>query len=290
MRAKDSVPFGWPRGLSGRRTGESGRQAFITGCDGDPCGLHGRPMSGVAAHAGNVTGPGFLIAFSGGQSFWKSTSAAPLSSLRLIAGLGNPGREYENTRHNAGFMIVDRLAVRLGVTFSRERKFEALLARAGDLLLLKPQTYMNLSGRSVAAVCQFYRIEPAEVLVVYDDVALPEGKLRLRAGGSAGGHNGMRSLIACLGTDQFPRLRFGVGAADGKNLSGHVLGAFDPAGKEALDKSLENAVEAVSMAALRGMAAAMNHFNQPDKPPPKPRAPRQSEGTAENTPTPQHES
>jgi PTH1 family peptidyl-tRNA hydrolase len=211
-------------------------------------------------------------------------------AIRLIAGLGNPGREYEHTRHNAGFMIVDRLAARLGVTFSKERKFECHLARAGDLFLLKPQTYMNLSGRSVAAVCQFYRIEPAEVLVVYDDVALPEGKLRLRSGGSAGGHNGMRSMIACLGTDQFPRLRFGVGASDGgKGLVGHVLAPFDQATREALDKSLVIAAEAASMAALRGMAAAMNHFNQTEKPPPKPRAPRHSDGAKEIIPPPQHE-
>jgi PTH1 family peptidyl-tRNA hydrolase len=212
-----------------------------------------------------------------------------LNPIRLIAGLGNPGSEYEHTRHNAGFMIVDRLAARLGVTFSRERKFEGLFAKTGNLFLLKPQTYMNLSGRSVAAVCQFYRIEPAEVLVVYDDVALPEGRVRLRASGSAGGHNGMRSIIACLGTDEFPRLRFGVGAADGKSLVGHVLAPFDPATREALDKSLENAVEAASMAALRGMAAAMNHFNQTEKPPPKPRAPRHSESAKDSTPPPQHE-
>ncbi len=194
--------------------------------------------------------------------------------VRLIAGLGNPGREYENTRHNAGFMVLDRLASRLRVEFGNERKFEARFARSGSLFLLKPQTFMNLSGRSVAAVCQFYKIQPAEVLVVYDDVALPEGKLRLRKGGSAGGHNGMKSLISSLGTDQFPRVRFGVGAADGKNMVGHVLGAFDTASREALDKSLENAVEAVSMCALRGLTAAMNHFNKEDKPTAKPGAPR----------------
>ena len=208
-----------------------------------------------------------------------------MSTIRLLVGLGNPGREYENTRHNAGFMILNRLAARLEAKFANERKFEGHLARAGSLFLLKPQTFMNLSGRSVAAVCRFYQIEPAEVLVVYDDVALPEGKLRLRASGSAGGHNGMRSLIACLGTDQFPRLRFGVGASDGKSLVGHVLGAFDPASLEGLDKSLENAVEAASMAALRGLAAAMNHFNPPEKPPPKPRAPRIPPEAAD-TPTP----
>lgn len=208
-----------------------------------------------------------------------------MSTIRLIVGLGNPGREYENTRHNAGFMILDRLAARLDAKFASERKFEGHLARSGFLFLLKPQTYMNLSGRSVAAVCQFYRIEPAEVFVAYDDVALPEGRLRIRGSGSAGGHNGMRSLIACLGTDQFPRLRFGVGASEGKGLVRHVLGAFDPAGREALDKSLENAVEAVSMAALRGLAAAMNHFNPQEKPPPKPRAPHIPQGAEGDTPT-----
>jgi len=208
------------------------------------------------------------------------------TAIRLIAGLGNPGREYENTRHNAGFMILDRLAARLKVEFGSERKFEARLARSGPLFLLKPQTYMNLSGRSVAAVCQYYKIQPAEVLIVHDDVALPEGKLRIRLSGSAGGHNGMRSIIACLGTDQFPRIRFGVGAADGKNLTGHVLGAFDPASLEGLDKALENAVEAASMCALRGLTAAMNHFNKEEKPKPPPRAPRQPDPATDHPPPP----
>jgi PTH1 family peptidyl-tRNA hydrolase len=209
--------------------------------------------------------------------------------IRLIAGLGNPGREYENTRHNAGFMILDRLAARLKAEFGNERKFEARFAKSGALFLLKPQTYMNLSGRSVAAVCQFYKIQPAEVLVVYDDAALPEGKLRIRRNGSAGGHNGMKSIIACLGTDQFPRVRFGVGAADGKNMVGHVLGAFDPASREGLDKSLENAVEAVSMCALRGLTAAMNHFNKDEKPKAKPVANRPSAAAPGEPPPPTDE-
>lgn len=194
-------------------------------------------------------------------------------SIRLIVGLGNPGRQYENTRHNAGFMILDRLAGRLKADWGSERKFEARFARSGRLFLLKPQTYMNLSGRSVSAVCQFYKIQPAEVLVVYDDVALPEGRLRLRQSGSAGGHNGMKSLIAHLGTDQFPRVRFGVGAADGRNMADYVTSALDAASLQNLDKSLENAVEAVSMCALRGLPAAMNHFNKEDKPKVKPGAP-----------------
>ena len=210
--------------------------------------------------------------------------------IRPIAGLGNPGREYENTRHNAGFMILDRLAARLRVEFGNERKFEARFARSGSLFLLKPQTFMNLSGRSVAAVCQFYKIQPAEVLVVYDDVALPEGRLRIRMGGSAGGHNGMRSIIACLGTDQFPRVRFGVGGPDGRGLVGHVLGTFDPAAQGDLDKSLENAVEAVTMCALRGLAVAMNHFNKEDKPKAKQGASRPpATASGEPPPTTAHE-
>ena len=190
--------------------------------------------------------------------------------IRLIVGLGNPGPEYARTRHNAGFMILDRLAAAQGFSFAREKKFEGLLARSGACYFLKPQTFMNLSGRSTAAVCQFFRITPAEILVVYDDTALPEGKLRLKPSGSAGGHNGMRSLIACLGTDAFPRLRFGVGGARQGELVGHVLGKFAAEELTLLDKSLENAAEAVSMIIHRGLAVAMNHFNKEPKPTPPP--------------------
>ena len=211
-------------------------------------------------------------------------------SIRLLIGLGNPGREYENTRHNAGFMILDRIAAREKVTFKSERKFEGHLARAGDLYLLKPQTFMNLSGRCAAAVCGFFKITPEEILVIYDDVALPEGRLRLRPGGSAGGHNGMRSLIASLGTNEFPRLRFGVGESAQKSLVGHVLGKFDPAGREELDKSLEKAADAAIIATLRGLAVAMNEFNTEEPPKPKPPARKQPRTAAApeapNTPPP----
>ncbi len=204
--------------------------------------------------------------------------------VRLIVGLGNPGPEYARTRHNAGFMILDRVAAAMKTSFANERKFEAQLARSGPHFLLKPQTYMNLSGRSAAAVCQFYKITPPEVLVLYDDTALPDGKLRIRPGGSAGGHNGIRSLIACLGTDVFPRLRFGVGEAKSAGLAGHVLGKFSPEELTLLDKSLENAAEAVSMVIHRGLAAAMNHFNQEPKPiPTKPPPPPPAEGNPTTT-------
>jgi peptidyl-tRNA hydrolase, PTH1 family len=218
--------------------------------------------------------------------------------LRLIVGLGNPGREFMYTRHNAGFFILDRLARRLGTEFKFERKFDGLFAKTGDLLLLKPMTYMNRSGRPTAAVAQFYRIPAEEILIVYDDVALPEGRVRLRLGGSAGGHNGMKSLIACLGTDQFPRLRYGIGGPDGRDLVGHVLGKWDPTQSPELDKSLENAADAITMAALSGLPAAMNHFNPAEKPasagPKKPRPAPPPDSSAslpdnQNTPTPPHE-
>lgn len=185
----------------------------------------------------------------------------------LLAGLGNPGREYDLTRHNAGFMIADRLARRLGVEFSAERKFEGHVARAGDILLLKPQTFMNLSGRSVAAACRYFRIPVDRILVMVDDVSLPLGRLRLRAGGSSGGHNGLRSVAECLGTGQFPRLRFGVGGPGGRSLTGHVLGRFAEAERDDLDKLLEKAADAAMMAALRGLPAAMNEFNRDPAPP-----------------------
>ncbi len=202
---------------------------------------------------------------------------------RLLIGLGNPGRDYAQTRHNVGFMILDRLAARWGVTFNPEKKWRGELARAGDIRLLKPMTYMNLSGESAAAVAAFYRIPPARCLIVYDDKDLPFGHLRLREKGSAGGHNGMKSLIACLGTDAFPRLRFGIAAlrpeasaaAKGEGLVGHVLGGFAPEEKEALEKRLDRAVESLHYAARHGVLRAMNHFNRPEAAPaPRASAPR----------------
>lgn len=201
-----------------------------------------------------------------------------MAQIRLIAGLGNPGREYEQTRHNAGFMIAERVLTKLGGRdFSNERKFEGLVAKAGEFLILKPQTFMNLSGRSIGALARFHRIKPEEILVLVDDVALPEGKMRLKPEGSAGGQNGLKSIIEHLGTDKFPRLRFGIGGADKSSLSGHVLGRFDPdpAAREALDKSLEKAAEAAIFAALNGVEAAMNRYNTGDPKPPRPKpAPR----------------
>ena len=209
---------------------------------------------------------------------------------RLLIGLGNPGPEYENTRHNAGFMILDRVAAKLGAAWTKERKFDGWFARANGLFLLKPKTFMNLSGKSVAAVSGFFKIPPPDMLVLYDDVALPEGRIRIKPSGSAGGHNGIKSMIASLGSDQFPRLRFGVGAADGRSLVGHVLGQFDPASQEELHKSLEKAADAAIFTSLRGLEPAMNQFNTAEPPRPKPArplppaGPRPAEPIAPNPP------
>jgi PTH1 family peptidyl-tRNA hydrolase len=186
--------------------------------------------------------------------------------IRVLAGLGNPGRQYAGTRHNVGWMILDRLAAASGVRFSLEKKWRAEVAKAGDLWLIKPQTFMNLSGEAVGAMATFYRLEPAACLAVYDDKDLPFGVLRLREGGSAGGHNGVKSLITHLGTQAFPRLRFGIGAParGGPDTIGHVLGGFSPEERDQLEKRLDRAVEALNYAARHGFPQAMNLFNRPE--------------------------
>lgn len=194
-----------------------------------------------------------------------SPAAAPLPRppFRLLVGLGNPGREYAATRHNVGFMILDLLAQKSGAPFRREAKWNAEIATgAGGVLLCKPQSFMNLSGAPVAAVSRFYKIAPAETLAILDDVALPLGKLRLRASGSAGGHNGLQSLLDHLGGGgDLPRLRVGIGAAPGRAMTSHVLGRFTREEEAALAESLARAVEAIDFAQAHGLAAAMNRFN-----------------------------
>jgi PTH1 family peptidyl-tRNA hydrolase len=180
--------------------------------------------------------------------------------FRLLVGLGNPGREYRGTRHNVGFDVLDRLAARERVEFRTEKSWQAEVARAGDFLLCKPLTYMNLSGQAVRLLSQFYKIEPAQVLVVFDDMALPLGKLRLRAHGSAGGHNGLQSIIEHLGTPAVPRLRVGIGSAQ-QDAVGHVLGRFALEERPALEQSLDRALEAIDCACTRGLEAAMNAYN-----------------------------
>lgn len=193
-----------------------------------------------------------------------SSAASAASAIRLVAGLGNPGREYENTRHNAGFMVVDRLAARLGLTLGYSSNWQTLWARTADgCTYLKPMTYMNASGRSVRAAAQFYKIAPAETLVVFDDLALPLGRLRLRKDGSSGGQNGMESVIEHFGTAAVPRLRVGIGAAaGGRSMVDHVLGKFTSREQASLDAAIDRAADAVEHARLHGVEAAMNVFNR----------------------------
>lgn len=189
-----------------------------------------------------------------------------LSTPRLIVGLGNPGDQYRNTRHNVGFMVLEEVARRMGATFQPEKRWNCQLARSGPTWLLKPQTFMNLSGDAVAAVSHFYKLPPQETLVVYDDVDLPLGSLRLRPAGSAGGHNGMRSLIGRLGTDAFPRLKLGIADASGRpaghQLSSHVLGTFAEDERPALADMIQRAADAVQQCLRSGLEATMNAFNR----------------------------
>ena len=184
--------------------------------------------------------------------------------MKLIVGLGNPGDEYSETRHNLGFKVTGELARRFGVTFRNHTKWKARSAKArvGDdaLLLAQPTTFMNLSGWSVRELMSFHKVVPSEILIVVDDADLPLGRLRLRARGSAGGHNGLKSVIQELGTDQFPRLRIGVGRQAGE-LKNHVLGRFDADERPQIEAAVNRAADAAEVFAKESILAAMNRFN-----------------------------
>jgi PTH1 family peptidyl-tRNA hydrolase len=191
--------------------------------------------------------------------------------VKLIAGLGNPGPRYADSRHNVGFRVVDEVARRWTADVSRyDRHFEGLLSQAtpgGDtVLLLKPLTYMNESGRSVAAVWRFYKLAAADVLIVHDDLDLPVGQVRLRAGGSSGGHKGMDDVIRYLGSDEIPRLRIGIGKVHRDATVEYVLSRFEPQERPAIETALGRAADAVDCWRTHGIEAAMNEFNRrPDE-------------------------
>jgi peptidyl-tRNA hydrolase, PTH1 family len=185
-----------------------------------------------------------------------------MADLRLVVGLGNPGPQYIGTRHNVGFMVIDCLARKKGVKLSRTAVWSSDWGKWGDTLLMKPLTYMNRSGEAVGRFARYFKIQPEEILVVVDDVALPLGRLRLRPSGSDGGHNGLKSIIENLG-EEFMRLRIGIGASpDAEELVDHVLGKFDQSEKPTADNALERATEAIEHLALNGMASAMNNYNR----------------------------
>ena len=184
----------------------------------------------------------------------------------LVVGLGNPGDQYENTRHNAGFQVIDALADR-GNSPVQRLKFHALTNAATiggqGVLVMKPVTYMNLSGQAVGEAARFYKISPDHVLVISDDVDLPLGKLRIRKGGSAGGHNGLKSIIQHLGTDQFPRLKVGVGGKPHPDydMADWVLGKLQGEDKKIMDDAAVRAAQAVECLLSQGIDRAMNQFN-----------------------------
>ena len=184
--------------------------------------------------------------------------------MKLIVGLGNPGREYEHTRHNVGFQVTEELANRYRVTLKNHAKWKARAAKIaaiGDgVLLAEPTTFMNLSGWAVREIAGFHKLTPADLLVVVDDADLPLGRLRMRTGGSAGGHNGLKSVIQELGTVEFPRLRVGVGRQPGE-LKNHVLGRFSDDERAHIDAAVKRAADAAELFAKENILAAMNRYN-----------------------------
>jgi PTH1 family peptidyl-tRNA hydrolase len=185
--------------------------------------------------------------------------------IRLVAGLGNPGPEYQSTRHNVGFLLLDRLATRLGGTWEMSSKWGAATSKIGPLILVKPMTYMNNSGEPLVAVADFYKIPPEEILVVTDDMALPLGKIRMRLEGGTGGHNGLESVICQFATENIPRLRVGIGTPPPDTATDHVLGRFFEEEKPKIEAALVRAADAVKCAIDNGLVSAMNTFNKAEE-------------------------
>jgi PTH1 family peptidyl-tRNA hydrolase len=189
-----------------------------------------------------------------------------METLHLIVGLGNPGAAYAKTRHNAGFLLLERLAAQWKADWANERKFNGRLAKAERggkrVLLCEPQTFMNLSGETVGALQEFYRLPLERLLVAVDDADLPLGEIRLRPGGSSGGHHGLESVEQHLSSREFARLRIGIGRGDGaRQITSYVLGKFDPAGNELLEKVLDRAATQVDCWLENGLQKAMSQFN-----------------------------
>lgn len=196
------------------------------------------------------------------------SNAPVILPVELIVGLGNPGDEYKHTRHNIGFTAIDRLASQWQIKLTADRKFQGIYGdgrypNGQRLRLLKPTTYMNLSGQSVRSLCDWFKIAPQSVLVIYDDMDLPFGKIRLRPSGSAGGHNGMKSIISHLGTQNFPRLRVGIGRSTHASppAISHVLGSFNPEEIHAMPAILQLVQDTVKTLSTEGIEKAMSIYN-----------------------------
>jgi PTH1 family peptidyl-tRNA hydrolase len=189
-----------------------------------------------------------------------------IPQIRLIAGLGNPGNEYNGTRHNVGFEVVDRLAFDWGLSWQHEKRWHLLWAKRENVILVKPTSYMNRSGEPIQAAAHFYKIAPAEMLVVLDDMALPLGRLRLRPDGGTAGHNGLESVIVQFGTEEIPRLRIGIGAPPKEGSVDYVLSRFFEEERPLVEKAIARAVDAVKCAIDNGLLSAMNLFNKNPEP------------------------
>lgn len=185
--------------------------------------------------------------------------------MKIIVGLGNPTKEYEGTRHNVGFAAVDKIALECLIPM-KTKKHKAIcgmgMMGSEKVILVKPQTYMNLSGESVGAVASYYQVDPADIIILFDDISLPVGQIRIRKKGSAGGHNGMKSIISHLGTNEFPRLKIGVGEKrPGQDLADHVLSRFPKKDLEAVEDSIDRTCDAVFAILKNGIEDAMNQYN-----------------------------
>jgi PTH1 family peptidyl-tRNA hydrolase len=187
------------------------------------------------------------------------------SKIRLVAGLGNPGPEYEQTRHNIGFMVLDRLAARSESRWEKSGKWDAVSAKCGGVLLIKPMSFMNRSGHPLFALAQFYKIAAPEILVVLDDFALPLGRLRLRPDGGTGGHNGLESIIVQFGSEEIPRLRIGIGGAPAEGSVDYVLSRFFEEERPLVVSTIDRAADAVKCAIDNGLVSAMNTFNKAEE-------------------------
>lgn len=185
--------------------------------------------------------------------------------MYLIAGLGNPEEEYGKTRHNMGFNTINKIANKYNIKVNKtkfEGLYESTIIENQKVILLKPQTYMNLSGQCIKQFVDFYKIENDKILVIYDDIDTEKGKIRIRKKGSSGGHNGIKSIINCLGTEEFPRIRIGIGSPKFKeDMINYVIGSISKEEQEELDKGVEQAKEAVIEILKNGIDSAMNKFN-----------------------------
>jgi peptidyl-tRNA hydrolase, PTH1 family len=194
---------------------------------------------------------------------------------QLIVGLGNPGTKYDRTRHNVGFDLVDSLAKRWQISLTERKQFQGIYGEGfgshnAKIRLLKPQTFMNLSGQSVRATIDWFKLPPASVLVVYDDLDLPLGKIRLRLSGSAGGHNGMKSIISHLGTQDFPRVRIGIGKSAGeKDTISHVLGKFSVVETPIVSEVIQLVNDSIELSLKKGVEQAMSLYNSRSIPVPE---------------------